>query len=113
MSICFGLDPGCILFQQADMRIHLLKCLENGTFTQFPFITRNMDEPLVVKMVCVPIYCNCRLPDNGEEKMAECENCKCWYHKTCENIPSNVFSVNLNKSSVSWFCKNCTSDIKK
>lgn len=90
VSICFGVDPSCVLFEKSKMRNHLITRLEKGSFEQFPSVLIDVEE-LVIKRIPVTLYCNCRLPDNGEEKMARCDSCKIWFHKSCQKIPSAIF----------------------
>ena len=36
------------------------------------------------------IYCFCRMPQLGKDKMAQCTLCKEWFHQQCENIQKEV-----------------------
>ena len=49
------------------------------------------------------------MPNDGEERMAECTVCKEWYHESCENIPQAVFT----DSSNDWKCKVCIAGEKQ
>lgn len=51
----------------------------------------------------IPLFCICRLPDNREEKMGKCEECKEWFHKSCLSIPKKVFEEVNSK----WYCTKC------
>ena len=37
-ALAFGHDPSQITFTQSAMRLHLVKCLEMGQFSPFPFV---------------------------------------------------------------------------
>ncbi len=39
----------------------------------------------------VRFFCDCRLPDDGQEPMAFCCKCKQWFHQNCRNISGNIF----------------------
>ena len=98
--ICLGFDSGSILFQQAKMRSHLLKCFENGLFTQFPFISRNMDKLLVFKKLFVYQYIaivDCQIM--VKKKRQNVINVNVGITKR-ENIPSTEFSFNSNRGRV-------------
>ena len=58
------------------------------------------------KVMKVKLFCSCRMPwdptDKAipEKQMAQCDCCKKWYHRSCENIPELVYSTNCF-----WQCK--------
>ena len=104
-ALCAGRDPFILSFDQLQMRQHLKLCLERGAVTKFPESTRQ-------KRGCrsrmrmsrkVYIYCTCRLPWNKQGKMAQCVNCKEWFHQDCLNIPDAVFTDCLSV----WECSDC------
>ena len=37
VALCNGYEPNKILFRQDKLRGNLIKCIENGSFTMFPF----------------------------------------------------------------------------
>ena len=37
VAICFGMKPSIVIFIQEKMRCHLIECLKNETFCNFPF----------------------------------------------------------------------------
>ena len=37
VALCFGLNPSKLIFEQNKMRDHLLHCLKENEFTNFPF----------------------------------------------------------------------------
>jgi len=90
---------------ETKLRNHFLRCLESGIFQPFPFYSKsimtNKEETKEVE-----VHCRCRMPWLWRDKniqMAECEICAKWFHKKCENIPSDVF---IHKS-LYWYCSNC------
>ncbi len=98
-DLCYGNNPSNLRYNQSKMRSHLIKCLEGQKMTPFPSRFRRPSHPKIEE---VRVYCKCRLPDNGEEDMAACDNCNEWYHLTCGNIPAEVFS-----SETLWLCHMC------
>ena len=109
-DLCYGQDPCTKFYMQDKMRPHLLDCVEKGKMTPFPASVSAVDERTKRK-IQVPVWCICRLPDNGEEKMAQCCSCKNWYHKTCQSIPKAVFqSGNALKK---WECRECEEKLQK
>ena len=65
-----------------------------------PFPSNNI-QPGKPKTEYLYVYCHCRMPDDGEERMAQCTGCKEWYHESCENIPQAIFKDDSND----WKCK--------
>ena len=51
--------------------------------TSFPKASVPFKKPRVER---IKLFCKCRFPDNGEEKMIQCVSCKQWYHQSCEYI---------------------------
>ena len=101
-DLCFGNDPSMKTYTQKSMRSHLLSCLAENQMCPFPSEERNMQKR-VTKSFKIPLFCICRLPDNREEKMGKCEECKEWFHKSCLSIPKKVFEEVNSK----WYCTKC------
>ena len=102
-ELCHGNDPSKKVFYQDQMRDHLLACLKNDQLTPFPSASKERNvRKRISKVLVVPVYCICRLPDNTEEKMVECDTCNEWFHKSCMSIPSSVF-----EGKDSWVCNGC------
>lgn len=103
-DLCCGNDPSQKEYKQSQMRDHLLTCLQKNHLDPFPADAR-YPSMRVVKSFKIPLYCICRLPDNREEKMGECDECKEWFHKSCLSIPQQVFEEDYKKG---WRCTKCT-----
>ena len=74
-SLCTGHDPASILHEQTCMRWHLLDCLSKRIIT--PFSQKSQQRKTRMKKVhtdLMPIYCLCRLPDDGT-RMVQCDQC--------------------------------------
>ena len=102
--IANNLDPIELLvcrYDQAKLRDNLLNCLKDGKLEPFPSQMMRARRP--IRNENVGIYCTCRLPDNGEERMAMCSKCGEWFHETCQKIPKTVFKQDRQK----WFCTSC------
>ena len=84
-AICNGLDPASIVFDQVQLRKHLMTCLNNRVLTPFPERSRKRITK-VAKKEKLPVHCTCRLPDRGDV-MIQCAKCKTWYHTSCMQIP--------------------------
>ena len=73
---------------------HLIDCLENGKMVSFPArdlsqrqeAIQTIEDELVLATVNTRIYCSCRMPQAGNDKMAQCTSCDEWFHQRCENI---------------------------
>ena len=99
-DLLFGNDPASFKYDQDEMRAHFLECIQNEHLTPFPSSTVMPRKP---KEIRVPIYCICRLPDNGEERMIKCNQCGEWYHQTCEKVPISKF---VSFKGI-WKCSKC------
>ena len=96
-DVAFGNDPASFQYEQGALRAHFFDCIRNNKLVQKIFTyTRPKTE-------YINVYCSCRLPDNGEEKMAKCASCSEWYHQICERISSNIF----HKKASIWKCSKC------
>lgn len=104
-SLCHGKEPSMLLFDQTKLREHFVRCVREGQLTEFPVVSTNRKTTTtVVERKRVNLHCECRLPDNGQEKMAQCSTCKKWFHKSCLKIPEKVFE---NKKTARWHCLRC------
>ena len=103
VSLAYKVDPCLFVYNQIEMRLHLMTCLEKGHLTEFPVLRKrrlsNNCRSSVTLFVC-PV---CLKPDDGE-LMIFCEQCKEWFHKN-ECVPQhNEISEELE---IDWFCENC------
>ena len=93
VSLCNGLNPEKLIFNQDKMRQHLISCLEAQFFSNFPFsINTNWRKKKSVS-VKENIFCICRVIYDSE--MVKCIKCSEWFHLRCidrqvtENIQKN------------------------
>ena len=108
-SLAHNQDPCKIAFDQQQLRPHLLRCLQRGKMTPFPQLcNRKTCLCCRARVSKVELFCSCRMPwdpNAGEEKdMVMCPNCKDWFHRDCENVPSEIFS---KPSQHKWLCNAC------
>ena len=105
-TLSFGIDPGKLVFNQANMRKHLESCLENEHFTLFP-VNRERRKIHIKAEINVPISCSCRMPEI--RPMIECYTCREWYHVgacvsiTCDKMKDRSFSWKCDRCSASGF----------
>ena len=97
--ILLGEDPTSVVFNQKELRLHLVKMLEANTLSLFPVLKTRRPAERVIKIQQCPVFCICRLPDNGEE-MVSCDTCEEWFHLSCLNISETP-------TTESWFCNAC------
>ena len=102
-ALVYGLAPGSQLYNQAEMRRHLWRCLKEGNLIPFPILkTRRCTGLARVKSTdIIKIYCSCRMPDSGH--MIQCSNCREWYHIRCVQ-PSKK---SIDNKSTQWLCRDC------
>ena len=101
-SLAHGKDPTVVVYDQNDMRCHLVSCFEKHSLTIFNTIKKRRPEKKQLKSNTFDIYCYCRLPDTGE-RMVCCDLCSKWYHIKCisEDVPVN--------DDNDWHCTRCAS----
>ena len=99
-AVLNGQDPTFLYFDQEKMRQHLCECLEKCTPLPFPTIKLQKRRRHVLHTNVVPVFCDCRLPDNGS-RMVQCAGCLKWYHVKCAVENENE----LKKKD--WFCTHC------
>ena len=83
--LLLGHDPTGVVFNQKEIRLHLVKLLEANTLSLFPVEKSWRPAQRIIKTQEYFVFCICRLPDNGEE-MVSCDKCQEWFHLTCCNI---------------------------
>ena len=60
-ALVFGQHPGQLVFDQTQMRTHLLQCLEASEMLPFP--VKKMKRTIQMKAIQkVKVYCVCRMP---------------------------------------------------
>ena len=100
-ELCHGLDPTNRSYDQAKMREHYISCLESRTITPFPTTTRRVPYRMDTKKITVPIFCECRLP-NDKKEYVQCSQCCSWYHPNCVMVPEWAI-----KTKRKWQCQKC------
>ena len=88
-SLCCGIDPTTVRFEQEKMRPHLIKCLETKTCSMFLSNPIRKKAKYVEKCESISIYCSCCLPNDGKP-MVQCCQCLNWYHSACYNAKFQI-----------------------
>ena len=88
------------------MRRHLAGCLEDQMMRHFPATKRSVRR-LTKKTETMGIYCVCRMPEEGGERMIRCDTCKEWYHDNCVFIPKEAWK---NEENI-WNCSDCSNKL--
>ena len=89
-------------FKSESMRNHLVECLENGLFTQFPQNSSQTPDITVLKhkILTINCCCSCGFPDWVDE-MVGCDFklgkklCNVWKHSKCADV---------NNDCTDWLC---------
>ena len=101
-DLCYGNKVSTLQYYQERLRMHLIKCLNAKMMTPFP--SKKSCRVGKSETLNIDVFCYCRLPDDGDEKMAACDNCHEWYHQSCARIPDEVFT----EKEITWQCKRCS-----
>ncbi len=100
-TLCLGLDPSTIRYDQAQMRTHYEACINDEEFEMFPTLPYHHRQAARQNRVKsekqLRIFCKCRLPwdkdDTTKGAMIQCSRCKEWYHEHCCNINSTDYTI--------------------
>ena len=95
-ALVHGDNPSSYVYEQKDLRGHLIKCLEGGTVQPFPVIRPRRVG--VASIFTIDVFCYCRNRDDGS-KMVQCNMCKDWFHLSC--IEATIVK------GKKWYCNNC------
>ena len=89
------------LYDQKQMRRHLLECIECEIMKPFPVIGTRKLGPAHSEQF--KVYCICRLPHDNT-KMKKCSKCGEWFHLECVMVPAKY----IRQHALDWFCAKCT-----
>ncbi|XP_069811948.1 uncharacterized protein [Dendropsophus ebraccatus] len=103
LALLEGINLKKIQFIQADMRPHLVSCLEKGQLVMFPYVTRG-SRKIYIQQIILTTLCTCHIYQHGEP-MVECSKCKCWYHFSCVSLDKDDKRV---KTKRKFYCDLCT-----
>ena len=67
LTLVLGDDPTELVYNQQDMRPHLIQCLGSSTLSPFPALRHRKPVNKVVRIEKCTIYCYCRMPDDHSE----------------------------------------------
>ena len=73
-DICSGFDPCQVRFDHRTIRQHLSACLERCQFSRFP-VCGEWKSAAVKSSKTVDLHCSCRMPEQPDDEMAECDKC--------------------------------------
>ena len=104
-EIVHGFDPVACNFNCSAMRQHLLNSLTQQYIDRFPSKPRRVAFGRCVRRSYrESIFCTCRMPNNPNCAMIQCDQCKDWFHKDCENLSTEDME---HYKSVKWMCQKC------
>ena len=99
-ALAFGQDPAVLVFHQNSLRTHLGECFQTGYIQLFPAVKKRRIKDRIKKEKMV---CNCRLPEDDNLPMVQCDDYKEWYHFNCIDESTNDITEETN-----WHCQKCT-----
>ena len=102
-TLANGEKPGRYCFDLTQMRKHLIHCLESQCLSFFPITQKRRKGGKVKWSTAFHVYCSYRMPQQPGSTMAECYNCKDWFHiGTCVTVPAEALG-----SAAKWFYNQC------
>ena len=81
VALSFGLNPAKLIFEQHKMRAHLISCISQDHFTNFPFNINTNWKKKKQTTSKENIFCSCRGLYDSE--MIQCTECFEWYRQAC------------------------------
>ena len=82
--------------KQERLREHVYKIFSKGLLMSFPTTTTGRKNKR--KHIVIPVYCVCRLPEEFDSMMIQCEKCASWYHYRC---------IRIRSAPKSFLCAQC------
>ena len=93
-----GDDVSKLRFDQGQLREHVSTCFERQILTPFP-TTNERVVRCRMKHLSIELFCYCRMPDNFDQNMVQCDACEVWFHFRCCEITCNPET---------FVCRQCT-----
>ena len=99
-SLCCGIDPTTVRFEQEKMRPHLIKCLETKTCSMFPSNPIRKRAKYVEKCESISIYCSCRLPNDGKPMVHAVLS-------MLKLVSQCMLTMKVSDMPLEWNCSDC------
>ena len=100
VSLANGQDPSRIVYDQREMRQHLISCFENKRLSLFPIAKKRRLTTTYTSVVTITVCPICKGADTGS-LMVFCETCEKWFHKEC------VPPFDESDDEFNWMCPEC------
>ena len=101
-SLALGTDPSTVHFHQADMRQHLVECLERQEVNMFPHSLCAGRRCFPIRIIPVSKFCTWHRIVHGH--LVECTQCHMRYHFQCLKWENQDVLAMLNDA---YKCKKC------
>ncbi len=96
-SLAFHQNPCLQVYNQADMRSHLIECLAKQKMIPFPIKQKRRINVLVKSTLVIYVCPACRkAEDPNSEEMVGCDKCSNWWHDSCLTSAYNIQP---------WYCQ--------
>ena len=107
-SIVFNQNPVNVIYTQQSLRKHFTEIIKTNNLTVFPYTPKRASRYQTVRAIpyLVETYCICKLAALDQSmamKMAECSERLEYYHDSCVDIPSNIWTNEQAK----YICPSC------
>ena len=90
------------VFDQSQLRPHLVDCLTKGKLTSFPQGSFRSDRSCVTQVTTIPLLCHCKMP-KSMDLIVKCNNCQQSFHYECVSFEPSMSTAN------DWYCEDCKS----
>ena len=106
-SLAYEKIPVTEVYEQEEMRPHLVSCFEKQSMSCFPVVKKRRVKNPIVKTTQIELYCTCRMPYDADQEMVGSDSCNGWYHLSCITAEARKRIGPFNK----WFCERETCSI--
>ena len=86
VSLLHNQDPCSLVYPAERLRRHLRLCMENRSFTVFPYCDIGCKPGSRVTAIHTEnLFCTCKMPED-DSLYFECTKCRKWYHPQCQGL---------------------------
>ena len=103
VELANGNEPALCNWTVHQMRTHIIQCFQDQRMTPFPRESRARrltSKNRFLKTEKEEVHCYCRMINDPNREMVQCEKCNRWYHCDCARF-------NKDSAKELFYCKTC------
>ena len=95
-------EPVYIHYDSPQMRQYLLKCINDGLFTD-PMPDSNQKKNLYYQVHPIELHCTCLMPES--DLMFKCTKCQFWFHPKYQEVKLNKRQLQISRTVKCLDCR--------